>query len=131
MKIALESAAGRNLFTAYGDDYVDVNGARHRASVIVAADVVMADWCPGPFDSLTEAHIRRVADLKPEIVLLGSGNAFRFPPPSLLAPLYEAGIGVEVMDTKAACRTYNILLAEGRRVVAALVVESTPRPATT
>ncbi len=61
--------------------------------------------------------------MRPEIVLLGCGARFRFPSPAVLAPLYGAGIGVEVMDTRAACRTYNILLSEGRRVVAALIVD--------
>jgi uncharacterized protein len=124
MKISLESAQGRNLFTGYGEGYVDVNGARHRANVLVAAETVVPGWSVGPLDSLTQDDIRRLSDLKPEIVLLGSGAAFRLPPPALLAPLYEGGIGVEVMDTKAACRTYNILLSEGRRVVAALIVET-------
>jgi uncharacterized protein len=61
--------------------------------------------------------------MAPEIVLVGSGRAFAFPDPSLLAPLYAAGIGVEVMDTRAACRTYNLLLGEGRNVIAALIVD--------
>lgn len=123
MKISLESAAGRNLFTAYGDGWVEVNGVRHHANVAVAADSVTAGWSDGPLETVTEEHVRRLAELGPEILLLGSGAAFRLPPPVLLAPLHQAGIGVEVMDTRAACRTYNILLGEGRRVVAALVVE--------
>jgi uncharacterized protein len=126
MKFSLESAEGRNLFTGYGDGYVDVNGTRHHANVVVAADAVVPGWSVGPLDSLTPDDIRRLSDLMPEIVLLGSGAAFRLPAPALLAPLYEDVIGVEVMDTRAACRTYNILLSEGRRVVAALIVE-TPR----
>jgi uncharacterized protein len=63
--------------------------------------------------------------MKPEIVLLGTGATFVFPDPARLAPLRDARVGVEVMDTAAACRTYNILLAEGRNVVAALIVQST------
>ena len=123
MKIALEATAGRNLFTAYGDGYVDVNGKRHDANVVVAEDAVTPGWFPGPLEALAAVHLEAIAAARPEIVLLGSGAKFRFPSPAVLAPLYNAGIGVEVMDTKAACRTYNILLAEGRRVVAALVVE--------
>lgn len=123
MKISLETTEGRNLFTGYGDGYVDVNGARHRTNIVVAADSLTPDWCTGPLETLTEEHMQRLAATAPEIVLLGSGAAFRLPPPAILAPLYQAGIGVEVMDTRAACRTYNILLSEGRRVVAALIVE--------
>lgn len=126
MKFTIETAAGRNHFTAYGDGYVDVNGARHHANVIVAAESVTAGWFAGPFEALAAEHFASIARDRPEIVLLGSGARFRFPPPAVLAPLHAAGIGVEVMDTKAACRTYNILLAEGRRVVAALVVEPAP-----
>jgi uncharacterized protein len=123
MKISLETAEGRNLFTGYGEGFVEVNGARHRANVVVSADAIEPAWLEGPLKNLTEAHMARLADARPEIVLLGSGAAFRFPHPSVLAPLHQAGIGVEVMDTRAACRTYNILLGEGRRVVAALIVE--------
>lgn len=126
MKISLEPAAGRNLFTAYGDGYVDVNGTRHQANVIVAADAVTPGWFTGNLQALGPEHLAPLAAARPEIVLLGTGAAFRFPHPSVLAPLYQAGIGVEVMDTRAACRTYNILLSEGRRVVAALIVESPP-----
>lgn len=126
MKISLESAAGRNLFTAYGDGYVDVNGTRHHDNVVVAADAVTPGWFRGSLQALGPEHLAPLAEGRPEIVLLGTGSAFRFPHPSVLAPLYQAGIGVEVMDTRAACRTYNILLAEGRRVVAALIVEAPP-----
>lgn len=123
MKIALESTAGRNLFTAYGDGYVEVNGTRHEANVVVAADAVTPGWFTGTFPSLGAEHLATLVATRPEIVLLGTGSKFRFPHPSVLAPLYQAGIGVEVMDTRAACRTYNILLSEGRQVVAALIVE--------
>ena len=126
MKISLESAAGRNLFTAYGDGYVDVNGTRHEVNVVVGAEAVTPGWFAGALEALGPEHLAPLVESRPEIVLLGTGAAFRFPHPSLLAPLYQAGIGVEVMDTRAACRTYNILLAEGRRVVAALIVEARP-----
>jgi uncharacterized protein len=123
MKISIEPAGGRNLFTGYGEGFVEVNGTTHRANVAVSADAVDPGWSEGPLESLTESHMARLAQARPEIVLLGSGAAFRFPSPAVLAPLHRAGIGVEVMDTRAACRTYNILLGEGRRVLAALIVE--------
>jgi uncharacterized protein len=124
MKFALETTAGRNLFTGYGDGYVDVNGTRHHANVAVSGDAITPGWSVGPLEALAEEHMERLAATRPEIVLLGSGASFKFPHPAVLAPLYRAGIGVEVMDTRAACRTYNILLSEGRRVVAALIVEA-------
>jgi uncharacterized protein len=123
MKLTLDSTAGRNLFTGYGDGYVDVNGARHHENVFVGETQVTPAWFSGTLDALSAEHLEPIAAAKPEIVVLGCGAAFRFPRPEVLAPMYRAGIGVEVMDTKAACRTYNILLSEGRRVVAALIVE--------
>jgi uncharacterized protein len=82
----------------------------------------VTDWPASSLEELKPDHLAAIVELKPEIVLLGSGASFRFPEPSLLAPLHKAGIGVEVMDTPAACRTYNILLGEGRNVLAALIV---------
>ncbi len=122
MKIAQERNEGRNAFTGYGEGYVEVNGARIRASVVVSADRMITDWPAESVESLTADHLAAIVEMRPEIVLLGTGAAFAFPEPRQLAPLHKAGIGVEVMDTPAACRTYNILMGEGRSVVAALVV---------
>jgi uncharacterized protein len=122
LKIEREQAEGRNLFTGYGEGYVAVNGKRHEASLVVSGDRLVTDWPARALDELKPDHLAAIVELKPEIVLLGTGARFSFPEPSLLAPLYKAGIGVEVMDTPAACRTYNILLGEGRNVVAALIV---------
>ena len=122
MKIEREQAEGRNLFTGYGEGYVAVNGTRHTASLLVSGERLVTDWPAGSLEELKPDHLAAIVELKPEIVLLGSGASFRFPEPSLLAPLHKAGIGVEVMDTPAACRTYNILLGEGRNVLAALIV---------
>ncbi|MGZ5036100.1 MAG: Mth938-like domain-containing protein [Usitatibacter sp.] len=122
MKIERDQAEGRNTFTGYGEGYVEVNRRRHTASLVVSGERLVTDWPAASLESLTADHLAAIAELKPEIVLLGSGDAFRFPEAQLLAPLRRAGIGVEVMDTPAACRTYNILQAEGRNVVAALIV---------
>ena len=122
MKIGEERAAGRNAFTGYGEGYVEVNRARMHASLLVSPDRVVVDWPADSVDALTADHLAAIVEMHPEIVLLGTGAAFRFPEPAILAPLYKAGIGVEVMDTPAACRTFNILMGEGRNVVAALVV---------
>ena len=123
MKFERDSTEGRNTFTGYGEGYVAVNGMRHTASLVVGGDRVITDWPAASVDEISADHLAAIIALKPEIVLLGSGKAFRFPDAARLAPLYKAGIGVEVMDTPAACRTYNILLGEGRNVIAALIVD--------
>jgi len=122
MKFAQERAEGKNAFTGYGEGYVEVNRARVHASLLVSPERLVTDWPADSIDALTADHLAAIVAMQPEIVLLGTGRAFRFPEPAKLAPLYNAGIGVEVMDTPAACRTYNILMGEGRNVVAALVV---------
>ena len=121
MKFDRETTAGQNVFTAYGEGWVEVAGRRVSGSLAVAAERLLEGWAAGDIGALRPEETAVLLDWKPEIVLLGSGASFRFPDPAALAPLFQAGVGVEVMDTKAACRTYNILLAEGRRVVAALV----------
>jgi uncharacterized protein len=122
LKFEQESGGGRNRFTGYGEGYVEVNRARHSASLLVGGERLVTDWPLASIGELSADHFAAIIDMKPEIVLLGTGAKFVFPEPALLAPLRKAGIGVEVMDTPAACRTYNILLGEGRDVVAALVV---------
>jgi uncharacterized protein len=111
-----------NTFTGYGEGYVMVNGERHAASLLVQPERLQA-WPVRAFAALTEAHFAALAALAPELVLLGTGGRLRFPHPGLSAPLARAGIGLEVMDVQAACRTYNILMAEERRVLAALILE--------
>jgi uncharacterized protein len=122
LKIERDEATGRNTFTGYGAGYVEVNRARHTQSLVVGGDRIVAEWPARSVESLSADHMAAIVELAPEIVLIGTGSALRFPDAALLAPLYKAGIGVEVMDTPAACRTYNILLGEGRNVVAALII---------
>ncbi len=95
---------------------------RLTASFVISAGTLVSDWPPRQLEELEAGHMQQVAELDPEVVLFGAGDRLRFPSPALLEPLIERGIGVEVMDTKAACRTYNILAAEGRRVAAALII---------
>ena len=124
MKIEREEVQGRNMFTGYGAGYVEVNRTRYSGSLVVGAETMVTDWPLESIDALAADHLAAILEMKPEIVLLGTGAAFAFPEPALLAPLREARVGVEVMDTAAACRTYNILLGEGRNVVAALIVQA-------
>ncbi len=128
VKFERDSADGRNTFTGYGPGYVEVNARRYTSSLVVSGDRVVTDWPASSVDGLAADHLAAILELKPEIAILGTGATFRFPDPARLAPLHQARIGVEVMDTAAACRTYNILLGEGRNVVAALII--TPASAT-
>lgn len=123
MKLHLSRSANTNLISGYGRDHILVNGIRHDTSLIVLPDEVVTGWA-GHFEQLMPEHFDTLAMRAPEIILLGSGASLRFPSPALYAGLIKAHIGVEVMDTPAACRTYNILAAEGRRVAAALILES-------
>ena len=123
MKLHLESAGALNTFTGYGEGYVMVNGERFARSVVVLPERIVPDWAPIRFDELAAEHFAALTGLDREIVLLGTGARQRFPRPEILQPLLTAGIGVEVMDLQAACRTYNILMAEQRKVAAALLFE--------
>jgi uncharacterized protein len=122
MKFERETRAGVNIVTGYGEGYVLINGERHASNLIVAPDRVIA-WEAASFDALREEHFAALTALGPEIVLLGTGPRLRFPHPRLTQALAAARIGLEVMDLNAACRTYNILVSEDRRVAAALLFE--------
>jgi uncharacterized protein len=120
VKLHQAGAAGLNTFTGYGEDYVSVNGARLERSSIVVPERIL-EWPVESFEKLRAEDFQVFETLGLEIVLLGTGNRQRFPHPRLTAPLARAGVGVEVMDLQAACRTYNILVAEERKVAAALL----------
>ena len=122
MKLHLSNAPGRNAITAYGNDFVEVNGERYLTSLVVLPARLDAHWPLGPDNEISADAIRVLASCEAEIVLIGTGNDQRFPHPAALRPLIEAGIGFEVMSTPAACRTYNILVAEDRLVAAGLIV---------
>jgi uncharacterized protein len=121
MKLSLDGHDGAfNTIRGYARGQVQVNSTTYGQSLIVTPGQIVADWPPQSLDELTPDHLSQVAALEPEIVLLGTGQLQRFPHPALLASLMRVRIGVEVMDTAAACRTYNIIMAEGRAVAAAL-----------
>ena len=120
MKLHASALTSLHTFTGYGEGYVMVNGTRHAANLIVLPERI-EPWPVAGFDALAEEHFAMLAALKPEVVLLGTGARLRFPHPRLTAALARARIGLEVMDLQAACRTYNILMAEERRVAAALL----------
>jgi uncharacterized protein len=113
-----------NVIAGYTGEGITVNGELRSASVVVPWSGDVAAWPASQVEELSEEHFQAVADLSPEVVLLGTGPRIRFAHPSVLRPLIDRGIGVETMDTPAACRTYNILVSEGRSVVAVLLLDS-------
>ena len=122
MKLHLDPATAKNAITGYGEGYVMVNRQRFERSLVVLPDRIIADWPATTFEALAPAHLAALAGLDREIILLGTGARLRFPRPEIMQSLMRSGVGVEVMDVQAACRTYNILLAEDRRVAAALLI---------
>lgn len=125
MKLHTTSTEGLNLFTAYGDDHVAVNHEKYSENLIVTPGALFAGWSTASIETLQESDLKRLLELEVavEVILLGTGRRLRFPPPGLIRPFSAAGIGLEVMDLQAACRTYNILASEGRKVAAALLFD--------
>ena len=109
--------------TGYGPGWVGVNGEKVTHSVIVASTGERVAWNASRFEDLGPEHFAQLAQLGPEVTLFGSGSRIRFPKPAWLKALIDANVGLETMDTAAACRTYNILAQEGRHVAVALLVE--------
>jgi uncharacterized protein len=136
MKFSLESNPGNYIIHSYAAGQICISSLPEAGlhpsrpparevltqSCIILPDLILRDWPPQHFDDLSAGHFAVLLELRPEVVVLGSGGRLRFPPPALTASLLEEDIGVEVMDTGAACRTYNILMNEGRRVAAALLM---------
>jgi uncharacterized protein len=110
--------------SGHGPGWISVGGERISSSVILSSRGHRADWHCQRFEDLGTAHFERLLELAPELVIFGSGLRLRFPQPAWLAALAARRIGVEAMDTVAACRTYNILAGEDRHVVAALLMET-------
>ena len=109
--------------SGYGPGWVAVNGEKVTHSVIVSSTGERIAWDASSFDELGPAHFAQLAQLRIEVAIFGSGARLRFPRPAWLKPLVDAQVGLETMDTAAACRTYNILAQEGRRVAVALLLE--------
>lgn len=122
MKLTEEFGAGTYRIRAYEPGRVTINQEVLEHSVIVSADTLIRDWPPETVSELNADHMAMIADLEPEVVLLGTGDRQQFPDRYLLRDLIARGIGIEVMDSAAACRTFNVLLAEERRVVAGLLL---------
>jgi uncharacterized protein len=126
MKFQPDTAEGVNLVTRAEGGRVWVGTQAHAGSIVVPWSGAVLAWGVDTVAALQPAHFERLVALAPEVVIFGSGSRLRFVPPALHRALFEARIGVETMDTAAACRTYNVLASERRKVVAALIVEPAP-----
>ncbi len=123
MKLKLADTDGWNTITAYGEGYVNINGIRRQGNVVVLPDRLVDGWTQAGPGSLTVADFELLAGLDAEIFLLGTGGRQRFPGAHLLRPLIGARKVLETMDLPAACRTYNVLAGEGRKVAACLLFD--------
>jgi uncharacterized protein len=124
LKLHADSPTAFNTVTAYGSGFIEINKVRHIRPVLLMPEQPVETWDVAGFDALTPADFDRLRTHAPELVLLGTGERQRFPGPHLTRALTEARIGCEAMDTRAACRTYNILMGEGRKVLAAILLDS-------
>jgi uncharacterized protein len=120
MKFTLEAGASANLIRGYSADEILIGERRVQRSCIVTAERLITDWEPRTFAELAPAHLEAILALSPELVLIGTGTTQRFAPGAVRALLSERGVGLETMQLGAACRTYNVLVQEERRVAAAL-----------
>jgi len=122
MKLSLDLPARINVVRAYVPGELRVGDTTHRGSLILTASTLIEPWRPTRMDDLQPADLEAIVALQPAVLLIGSGARQQFPDRAVLASLYTARIGFEIMDTGAACRTYNVLVAEGRDVAAALIL---------
>ena len=125
MKLHATSTQQYQTVTAYDDAVVEINLARFSASLLVLPEIAPATWPVAGFEQLTAEHFAQIDATRPDVVILGTGRRQRFVHPKLTTALTARRIGVECMDNQAACRTYNILMAEGRKVALALIFETT------
>lgn len=123
MKMSLDGAEGTYRIQGYADGEIRINDVRYNRSLLVTPDTLVTEWGPASVEAARTSDFAAVHDLDPEVVLLGTGVRQTFPSRELMLSVMETGVGLEVMDTASACRTYNVLMSEGRRVVAALIID--------
>jgi uncharacterized protein len=123
LKLHPSNAQDWNTVTGYGEGYLEVNGRRFAHPLLLLPEAEVVAFGCDRFEALGAEHFEAIAELAPQVVLLGTGERQKFVRPELARALTERRIGIECMDTRAACRTYNILMAEGRKVAAALLLK--------
>lgn len=123
MELTLHRPGDHHFIRSFGDDGVTVTDTLYRESLVLSAEQLVSDWPVHSVEELAADHLDVVLELEPEVVLLGTGRKHAFPNPRLLKAFFELGVGFEAMTTEAACRTFNVLLSEGRKAVAALIID--------
>ncbi len=122
MKLSEEYTAGSNIIRAYDEQMINVNGRAYSRSLLLSNQTLIDNWPVNHVDQLDTVHFDQLLELSPEVIIIGTGSKLSFPHPENYAHVINRNIGIEFMDTGAACRTYNILLSEDRRVVAGLIL---------
>jgi uncharacterized protein len=122
VKLHSDPQSSQNTITGYGIGYIEVNKTAYPHALIVQPDGDVMPWAVEDQAELSVEHFAKLAALKPELVIIGTGKQQLFLKPNLLQPLIQAKIGFEMMDSQAACRTFNILMSEGRKVLAAILL---------
>jgi uncharacterized protein len=121
MQFSLDNGTGLYKIRGYNSEGINVNGQKHPYSILIMPDLLIAPWEPETVTALLPNHFASLLGYEPQVILLGTGPKLQRPPIEVFLPLIEANQGFEIMDTAAACRTYMLLMAEGRRVVAGLL----------
>ena len=122
MKLSIDYNTAKYTIKSYENGQITINEQTYTCNLIISPENLVADWSPTAVDQINSTHIEKLIAMKPEIIILGTGEKLTFPDTSLMALAMQQGIGFEVMDTGSACRTYNVLSSEDRNVVAALMI---------
>ncbi len=122
MKFSEDYAIGTNVIRAFTDTTIDINNSTYRSSLVVGNNVLLDNWEIQHINDMTAKNWQALLTHKPEVIVIGTGKSLVFPHPASYASAIEAGIGVEFMDTPAACRTYNVLVSEDRSVIAGIIL---------
>lgn len=122
MSLTLDDNRATYQIRGFKPGQIQINDQTYTTSLIISADQLIENWEPKTIQALTQTHLKAAVDLNPTVLIIGTGEKLIFPPIEVYGDLLNQGIGIEIMDTHAACRTYNILTAENRNVVAALII---------
>ena len=122
MKFSEDYATGVNVIRSYDDTSISINSQTYNKSLVVSGDSLIEGWNIKQVNELNPENLSQLLELQPEVILIGTGTNIEFPHPATYSRIINQGIGIEFMDSRAACRTYNILISENRKVVAGIIL---------